>query len=54
MSCEHCPENEYDWDQYEVIEMYLDNTAMRIACKHCEREGVVYISLTDLVWEVTA
>ena len=55
MSCEHCPEGSHEWSDYEIMDWYSDNSAIHIVCKHCERKGVIYLTLDDDIdWEVTA
>jgi ribosomal protein L37E len=55
VSCKHCPKGSYDYDEYEVMELYADNTGLHIVCKHCGRKGIVYVTLEDEInWEVTA
>ena len=55
MSCKLCPEHSGEYDHYEVMELYADNTGLHIVCKHCGRKGIVYATLEDEInWEVTA
>jgi len=55
VSCKLCPEHSGEYDHYEVMELYADNTGLHIVCKHCGRKGIVYATLEDEInWEVTA
>ena len=55
VSCKLCPEHSGDHNDYEVMELYDDNTGLLIVCKHCGRKGIVYATLEhEINWEVTA
>ena len=55
MSCKFCPEHSGEYDDYEVMELYDDNTGLHIVCKYCGRKGIVYATLEhEINWEVTA
>ena len=55
VSCKLCPEHSGDHNDYEVMELYDDNTGLHIVCKHCGRKGIVYATLEhEINWEVTA
>ena len=55
VSCKLCPEHSGDHNDYEVMELYDDNTGLHIVCKHCGIMGIVYATLEhEIYWEVTA